>query len=77
MDVYKAVTPTIMGSVITGAASLVGDLLTVLDGIIDGVLKQLLSSVVDPLLAALGVTLAPADVGSNLSCNFGQATLVI
>jgi uncharacterized membrane protein len=77
VDVYKAVTPTIMGSVITGAASLVGDLLTALDGIVDGVLKQLLSTVVDPLLAALGVTLAPADVGTNLSCNFGQATLVI
>jgi hypothetical protein len=33
--------------------------------------------VADPLLAALGVTIAPADVGANLSCNFGQATLVI
>jgi uncharacterized membrane protein len=77
VDVYNAVTPTIMGSVITGAASLLGAVLTELDGIVEGVLKPLLSTVVDPLLAALGVTLAPADVGTNLSCNFGQATLVI
>ncbi|KFE51905.1 pilus assembly protein TadG-related protein [Pseudomonas syringae] len=77
VDVYKAVTPTILGNVITGAASLLSAVLAELDGIVDGVLKQLLSTVVDPLLAALGVTLAPADVGSNLSCNFGQATLVI
>lgn len=77
VDVYKAVTPTILGSVITGATALLGDVLTALDGIVEGVLKKLLSDVVDPLLAALGVTLAPADVGANLSCNFGQATLVI
>lgn len=77
VDVYKAVTPTTLGTVITGTTALLSDVLTALDGIVEGVLKKLLSDVVDPLLAALGVTLAPADVGANLSCNFGQATLVI
>lgn len=77
VDVYKPVNSTLLGDVITGAASLLSNILIELDGIVEGTLKPLLASVADPLLAALGVTIAPADVGANLSCNFGQATLVI
>jgi hypothetical protein len=77
VDVYKPVNSTVIGDVITGAASSLGPVLGALDSIVEATLKPLLASVVDPLLAALGVTVAPADVGANLSCNFGQATLVI
>ncbi|RMS43993.1 hypothetical protein ALP20_04659 [Pseudomonas coronafaciens pv. coronafaciens] len=48
-----------------------------LDGIVENTLKPLLTSAVDPLFQALGLGIAPADVGANLSCNLGQATLVI
>ncbi|MEE4151909.1 pilus assembly protein TadG-related protein [Pseudomonas viridiflava] len=77
VDVYKPATSTTLGNVITGAATLLNSLTSALDVIVENTLKPLLTSVVDPLLASLGVTLAPADVGANLSCNFGQAYLVI
>ncbi|WP_122571124.1 TadG family pilus assembly protein [Pseudomonas viridiflava] len=77
VDVYKPATSTTLGNLITGAATLLSSLTSALDVIVENTLKPLLTSVVDPLLASLGVTLAPADVGANLSCNFGQAHLVI
>ncbi|WP_122509682.1 pilus assembly protein TadG-related protein [Pseudomonas viridiflava] len=77
VDVYKPATSTTLGNVITGAATLLNSLTSALDVIVENTLKPLLTSMVDPLLASLGVTLAPADVGANLSCNFGQAHLVI
>ncbi|UZA67452.1 pilus assembly protein TadG-related protein [Pseudomonas viridiflava] len=77
VDVYKPATSTTLGNVITGAATLLNSLTSALDVIVENTLKPLLTSMVDPLLASLGVTLAPADVGANLSCNFGQAYLVI
>ncbi|WKW32319.1 pilus assembly protein TadG-related protein [Pseudomonas viridiflava] len=77
VDVYKPATSTTLGNVITGAATLLNSLTSALDVIVENTLKPLLTSLVDPLLASLGVTLAPADVGANLSCNFGQAHLVI
>ncbi|MFJ4143503.1 pilus assembly protein TadG-related protein [Pseudomonas sp. NPDC089734] len=79
VSVYKPSTtsPNGLGNVITGAASLLASITTSLDGIVASTLRPLLQSVVDPLLDALGLTLAPAEVGANLSCNFGQAKLVI
>lgn len=77
VDVYRPATSTTLGNVITGAATLLNSLTSALDVIVENTLKPLLTSVVDTLLASLGVTLAPADVGANLSCNFGQAHLVI
>lgn len=77
VDVYKPATSTTLGNLITGAATILSSLTSALDVIVENTLKPLLTSVVDPLLAALGVTLAPTDVGVNLSCNFGQAQLVI
>ncbi|GFM73665.1 membrane protein [Pseudomonas cichorii] len=79
VSVYKPSTtsPNGLGNVITGAASLLGAITTSLDGIVASTLRPLLTSVVDPLIDALGLTLSPAEVGGNLSCNFGQATLVI
>ncbi|MBA1230463.1 hypothetical protein G7013_12490 [Pseudomonas viridiflava] len=77
VNVYKPPTNNTLGNVITGAATLLSTLTNALDVIVENTLKPLLTSVVDPLLAGLGVTLTPADVGANLSCNFGQAQLVI
>ncbi|MEN1835508.1 TadG family pilus assembly protein [Pseudomonas lijiangensis] len=79
VSVYRPSTtsPNGLGNVITGAASLLGAITTSLDGIVASTLRPLLTTVVDPLIDALGLTLSPAEVGGNLSCNFGQATLVI
>ncbi|SHN07780.1 Putative Tad-like Flp pilus-assembly [Pseudomonas asturiensis] len=77
VNVYKPATSTTLGNLITGTATLLTTLTNALDTVVESTLKEALTSVVDPLLAALGVTLAPADVGVNLSCNFGQAHLVI
>ena len=77
VDVYKPATSTVLGNVITGAASVLSSLTLALDGIVESTLKPLLTSVVDPLFQSLGLGVAPADVGANLSCHLGQATLVI
>lgn len=77
VSAYKPASSTALGNVIASAASFLGTLTLELDKVVDATLKPLLTSVIDPLLAALGVSLAPADVGANLSCNYGQATLVI
>ncbi|GFM82901.1 membrane protein [Pseudomonas cichorii] len=79
VSVYKPSTtsPNGLGNVITGAASMLAAITTSLDGIVASTLRPLLTSVVDPLIDALGLSLSPAEVGGNLSCNFGQATLVI
>lgn len=79
VSVYRPSTtsPNGLGNVITGAASMLAAITTTLDGIVAGTLRPLLQSVVDPLIDALGLSLSPAEVGGNLSCNFGQATLVI
>ncbi|RMM83681.1 hypothetical protein ALQ71_03168 [Pseudomonas coronafaciens pv. striafaciens] len=77
VNVYKSATGTVLGTVINGTASILNSLTLALDGIVENTLKPLLTSAVDPLFQALGLGIAPADVGANLSCNLGQATLVI
>lgn len=77
VDVYKPVASNPMGTLITSAASTLGSMTTALDSVVESALKPLLTSVIDPLLASLGISLAPSEVGANLSCNFGQATLAI
>lgn len=77
VDVYKPVASNPMGTIITSAASTLGSMTTALDSVVESALKPLLTSVIDPLLASLGISLAPSEVGANLSCNFGQATLVL
>jgi hypothetical protein len=37
----------------------------------------LLTTVIDPLFESLGLNLGATDVGANLSCNIGQAMLII
>ncbi|EGH41950.1 hypothetical protein PSYPI_05808, partial [Pseudomonas syringae pv. pisi str. 1704B] len=60
-----------------GAPATLNSLTLALDAIVDDTLPRLLTSVVDPLFESLGVGMGATDVGTNLSCNLGQATLVI
>ncbi|PBP41110.1 hypothetical protein CCL14_11015 [Pseudomonas syringae] len=77
VNVYKPATSNVLGNVITGAATTLSSLTLALDAIVDDTLTRLLTSVVDPLFEPLGVSMGATDVGTNLSCNLGQATLVI
>jgi hypothetical protein len=77
VQVYKPASGNALGNLIVVSASILSDITNALNTAIAPTLTRLLTSVVDPLFTALGITLAPADVGANLSCNFGQATLVI
>ncbi|KPC35476.1 Uncharacterized protein ABJ99_3886 [Pseudomonas syringae pv. cilantro] len=77
VNVYKPATSNVLGNLITGAATMLSSLTLALDAIVDDTLTRLLTSVVDPLFESLGLNLGAADVGANLSCNLGQATLVI
>jgi uncharacterized membrane protein len=65
------------GNILGDALFNVGNLLNGLTTALSKALSDALVVVLDPLLKALGVTVAPAQVGANLSCNFGQAFLVI
>ncbi|AHG42867.1 membrane protein [Pseudomonas syringae CC1557] len=77
VNAYKPATSNVLGNVITGAAATLSSLTVALDAIVEDTLTHLLTSVVDPLFESLGLNLGATDVGANLSCNLGQATLVI
>ncbi|GAB7532593.1 TadG family pilus assembly protein [Pseudomonas sp. 3A(2025)] len=78
VQVYKPIVNNVLGNLISATGSLFNQVLALVNTeIIGKVVKPLLTSLVDPLLNSLGLTLNPADVGANLSCNIGQATLVI
>ncbi|EPM65864.1 hypothetical protein A584_27756 [Pseudomonas syringae pv. theae ICMP 3923] len=77
VNVYKPATSNVLGNVITGTASTLNSLTVALDAIVENTLTNLLSWVVDPLFESLGLNLGSADVGANLSCNIGQAMLII
>ena len=57
------------------------NILTGVKGIIDPLIKNLLSPLIDPiinvLLKVLGIDLVNAEVGANLSCSGGRAQLAL
>lgn len=77
VQVYKPPVSNVLGNLITGTGTLLNTVLGLVDNLIENTLKPVLTTLLDPLLNSLGLTLNPADVGANLSCNIGQATLVI
>ncbi|WP_057416776.1 pilus assembly protein TadG-related protein [Pseudomonas syringae group genomosp. 3] len=77
VNVYKPATSNVLGNVITGTAVTLNSLTFALDAIVDNTLTNLLTTVVDPLFESLGLNLGATDVGANLSCNIGQAKLII
>jgi len=65
-----------LGNILFLVGSVVNTLVSTLSGIIDAVLSPLLDPLVNFLIDALGVDLNQIDVGANLSCDGGGATLV-
>lgn len=65
------------GSIIGGLGSLLNDVTTALVNAINSVLSPLLDTLINTLLASLGIDLNKVEVGANLSCHAGRASLVI
>lgn len=65
------------GSIIGGLGNLLNDVTTALVNAINTVLSPLLDTLINTLLASLGIDLNKVEVGANLSCHAGRASLVI
>ena len=77
LEAYKPTVNSGLGEVLM----LVGNVLGEVKGILDPLIKNLLSPLLDPLvnvlLKALGIDLVNAEVGANLSCTGGRAQLAL
>lgn len=65
------------GSLVGGLGAILSSVTSVLVSAINGVLNPLLDSLINTLLVSLGIDLNKVDVGANLSCHSGRASLVI
>ena len=64
------------GSIVGGLGSILSEVTTALVNAINTVLSPLLDTLINTLLASLGIDLNKVEVGANLSCHSGRATLV-
>jgi len=65
------------GSLVGGLGAILSTVTTLLVNAINSVLSPLLDTLINTLLLSLGIDLNKVDVGANLSCHSGRATLVI
>ncbi|MGZ7457282.1 pilus assembly protein TadG-related protein [Pseudomonas sp. Ma2-10] len=65
------------GSLVGGLGTILNTVTTLLVNVINSVLSPLLDTLINTLLLSLGIDLNKVDVGANLSCHSGRATLVI
>lgn len=65
------------GSIVSGLGSILNDVTAALVNAINSVLSPLLDTLINTLLASLGIDLNKVEVGANLSCHAGRASLVI
>lgn len=65
------------GSLISVLGTILSSVKTLLVNAINSVLSPLLDTLINTLLMSLGIDLNKVDVGANLSCHSGRATLVI
>ncbi|ATE79860.1 pilus assembly protein TadG-related protein [Pseudomonas frederiksbergensis] len=65
------------GSLVGGLGAILNSVTSLLVSAINGVLNPLLDSLINTVLISLGVDLNKVDVGANLSCHSGRASLVI
>ncbi|MDZ4018492.1 MULTISPECIES: pilus assembly protein TadG-related protein [Pseudomonas] len=77
IEAYKPDVNNVFGDLMT----LVAGTLSTVKGILEPLIKNLLSPLIDPLLnvllKTLGIDLANAQVGANLSCSSGHAQLLL
>jgi uncharacterized membrane protein len=65
------------GTLVSGLGATLASVKSLLVTAINSVLSPLLDTLINTLLSALGINLNQVDVGANLSCQSGRATLVI
>ncbi|MGG7651447.1 pilus assembly protein TadG-related protein [Pseudomonas sp. ES4] len=65
------------GSLVPGLGAVLNTVTTLLVNVINSVLSPLLDTLINTLLLSLGIDLNKVEVGANLSCHSGRATLVI
>ncbi len=66
----------LLSNVLLGTLNFPSDVIAALRTQVENVLAPLLNPVISALLTALGAQLALTEVGANLTCNIGGATLV-
>lgn len=76
--VYKPQGSNPLGAIITGVASLISGVTTILQPLITNLVSPLLDPLLNNLLSGLGINLMDVDVGANMTCGqTGKAYLVI
>ncbi|NYH08307.1 pilus assembly protein TadG-related protein [Pseudomonas moraviensis] len=76
--VYKPQGSNPLGAIVTGVASLISDVTTILQPVITNLVSPLLDPLLNNLLKGLGINLMDVDVGANMTCGqTGKAYLVI
>ena len=65
-----------LGGLVTGVGGLLNGVIAILQPVVSNLLSPILDPLVNMLLNLLGVDLAQLSVGANLSCDGGGATLV-
>ncbi|MDH0305270.1 MULTISPECIES: pilus assembly protein TadG-related protein [unclassified Pseudomonas] len=77
LEAYKPTSNSGLGQVLVLTAGLLDGVRNILDPLIRNLLSPLLDPLVNGLLKVLGIDLANAEVGTNLSCSSGHAQLVL
>ncbi|MEN8641427.1 pilus assembly protein TadG-related protein [Pseudomonas sichuanensis] len=77
LEAYKPVAGGGLGQVMTLTAGLLDGVKAILEPLIKNLLGTLLDPLVNGLLKSLGIDLANAQVGANLSCSSGHAQLLL
>ncbi|WP_297833032.1 TadG family pilus assembly protein [Pseudomonas sp.] len=79
VDMYKPTTgnSNLLGNLVSVAGTVLTSITAALQTLITSYLSPLLDTLLNTLLASLGINLNEVDVGANLSCSAGQASLVI
>jgi len=76
--VYRPQGSNPLGAIVTGVASLISDVTTILQPLITNLVSPLLDPLLNNLLKGLGINLMDVDVGANMTCGqTGKAYLVI
>ncbi|NBF10639.1 pilus assembly protein TadG-related protein [Pseudomonas sp. Fl4BN1] len=76
--VYKPVSNNPLGAIVTGLASAISGVSSLLTPVITGLLSPVLDPLLNNLLSGLGINLMDVEVGANLTCGqTGKAYLVI
>lgn len=77
LEAYKPIVNSGLGQVLVLTAGLLDGVRNILEPLIRNLLSPLLDPLLNSLLKVLGIDLANAQVGANLSCTGGHAQLVM